>query len=345
MPITASHTGHTSMKLTVPAKQCLMAIFLLGNCIFSSKALALCTSEGILELPITKDIFNRGWTSEIDSSLPIGSVLDTFQLQTDAAFQGKVTCTGDLPIIRVTATFPIYSGNIYQTGIPGIGITITANFNGQGPLPNEYSKTEHTFQLSTYEHYFIQLIKIGYIPAGGQIFSHSLLQGHIINHDNLLIVNSELSQPWKVILKRPTCAVTTPNFTVNLGDISITDFHADGRTKPKNFNIDLDCTGGTNSADIYVTLTDASNPGNSSSQLNLSPDSGAQGIALEVNNRYGTVNFGPDLEGIGNPGQWLDGTTGIGSYSIPLSVNYIRLPGPIKAGTANAGVTYTLNYD
>ena len=94
-----------------------------------------------------------------------------------------------------------------------------------------------------------------------------------------------------------------------------------------------------------VTLTDANNPANLTTQLNLSPDSGAQGIALEVHNKFGAVSFGPDLSGTGNPGQWLDGAAGVGSYSIPLSVNYVRLPGPIKGGTANSGVTYTLNYD
>lgn len=114
---------------------------------------------------------------------------------------------------------------------------------------------------------------------------------------------------------------------------------------PKDFTIDLDCTGVAGTTGVYVTLSDASNPGNNTTQLNLSPDSDALGIALEVHNQYGVVSFGPDLSGTGNPGQWFDGIAGIGSYSIPLSVNYVRLPGPIKGGSANSGVTYTLNYD
>ena len=123
------------------------------------------------------------------------------------------------------------------------------------------------------------------------------------------------------------------------------DFNSSGRTTPQDFAINLTCTGGTSTRNVHVTLTDANNPGNTTTQLNLSPDSDALGIALEVNNRHGLVNFGPDLSGTGNPGQWFDGAAGVGSYSIPLSVNYVRLPGPIKGGSANSGVTYTLNYD
>ena len=151
--------------------------------------------------------------------------------------------------------------------------------------------------------------------------------------------------PWTVTLLRPTCQVNTPNISVDLGEVSIIDFNTLGRTQPVDFSIDLDCTGGTDTTNVYVTMTDASNPGNTTSLLGLTPGSDAQGIALEVNNRNGQVTFGPDLSGTGNPGQWLDGDTAAGSYSIPLSVNYVRLPGPIKGGTANSGVTYTLNYD
>ncbi len=154
-----------------------------------------------------------------------------------------------------------------------------------------------------------------------------------------------MDAPWQLTLLRPTCEVTTPNITVDLGQISMADFDATGQTRPIDFGINLDCIGGTDTTNVHVTLTDANNPSNTTSQLSLAPGSEAQGIALEVNNRNGLVTFGPDLSGIGNPGQWLDGAAAAGNYSIPLSVNYVRLPGPIKGGTANSGVIYTLNYD
>lgn len=318
--------------------------------LLSSYTWASCTLQGSIERPIDSD---RGsnWTTEIDSSLPVGSILSSFRLEArDIGSTPVLTCDSPTPIISSTSGFPLHSGDIFQTGIPGIGMNIIVYEHGN-ELPGTYSPrlkpdgdgTEYL--IVSYVIYRITLIKTGYIPSGGQIFGYPLLKSHVINHDNLPVVNSELTQPFTVVLKRATCAVNTPNFTVNLGDVSMMDFNGSNRTQPQNFSIDLTCAGGTQAADIHVTLTDANQPSNLSNQLSLAPGSTVQGIGLEVNNRYGVVSYGPELSGFGNPGQWVDGSTGVGSYSIPLSVNYVRLPGPLRAGPVNAGVTYTLNYD
>ena len=191
----------------------------------------------------------------------------------------------------------------------------------------------------------IELIRTGETIRPGIIPAKLLARGFTELNENFTLFNVNMTTPWNITILQPTCSATIPNQNIDLGEVSIADFNTQGRTTPANFSIDLDCTGVAGTTDVYVTLTDASYPSNTTTQLNLSPDSDALGIALEVHNRYGVVSFGPDLSGTGNPGQWFDGIAGIGSYSIPLSVNYVRLPGPIKGGSANSGVTYTLNYD
>ena len=316
--------------------------------VFSNTASASCSVVGTTE----RNYFRYFPTStiEVDSTAPMYSTLgEVVSLPAGTnAERSFLTCTTDNPAIAVSVLRPMHSPGIYESGVPGIGmkLKIGAINDGINSLPGTYNWTyPNGAEIFAYPPIYITLVKIGYIPSGGDIPTGPIISAHIPEHENFNILNAEFSMPITIKLLRPTCAVTTPNFTINLGDVSVPDFDSSGRTLVKNFSIDLTCTGGTRSADVHVTLTDANNPANATSQLGLSPDSTAEGIALEVNNRFGLVNFGPDLEGFGNPGQWNDGSTGIGSYSIPLSVNYVRLPGPIKGGSANSGVTYTLNYD
>ena len=217
-------------------------------------------------------------------------------------------------------------------------LPVTSSFNTETPRYIIYTRPN--------ANYIISLIKTGEIYTDGQILPNAvLIRGNLYENNNFNFLNVRLAAPINVTILRPTCAVNRPDINVDLGAVSVADFNSSGRTTPQDFAINLTCTGGTSTRNVHVTLTDANNPGNTTTQLNLSPDSDALGIALEVNNRHGLVNFGPDLSGTGNPGQWFDGAAGVGSYSIPLSVNYVRLPGPIKGGSANSGVTYTLNYD
>ena len=219
------------------------------------------------------------------------------------------------------------------------------DFSSWGYIPGSLTGGEISYYSINAVPTQIELIRTGDFMEAGLIPAKVLATGYSPPNGDFIAYNVNMRTPLTITVLQPTCSAITPNMNINLGTVNISDFNTQGRTTPKDFTIDLNCTGVAGTTDVYVTLTDANNPANVTTQLNLSPDSGAQGIALDVNNKFGTVSFGPDLSGTGNPGQWLDGTAGVGSYSIPLSVNYVRLPGPIKGGTANSGVTYTLNYD
>ena len=282
----------------------------------------------------------------LDPRTPINGVLATINMYAaNTAGQFSASCT-ELRSTKLRTEFTHISGELYDTGLSGVAMRIKiGDLYNWAYVPNSLngadSKIYNIFAVPTQ----IEFIRTGDIIEAGIIPAKVLATGYSPTNDDFVGFNVNMLAPLPITIMQPTCSVTTPNMTVNIGNVSIADFNTLGRTTPKDFTIDLNCTGTAGTTNVHVTLTDANNPGNTSSQLNLSPDSDALGIALEVHNKFGVVNFGPDLNGIGNPGQWLDGSTGVGNYSIPLSVNYVRLPGPIKGGSANSGVTYTLNYD
>lgn len=316
---------------------------------FSQIALAACTITG----PVERIMNNlNSFDLVVDASRPIGSALGLLQ-GLDNNPQTDIVCDGPIgPVSFNTEYSPTASGSSAQhfdTGIPGIAMSITSGIWGSNYLPHNFTFNTNSAPINSPSRRLllgINFWKTSETLSDGQISTAPIIvKATIPNHGHINILNIRLARPINVRLLRPTCSVNTPNYNIDLGQVSIVDLNVSGRTTPKDFNIDLTCTGGTLTTNVHVTLTDANNPTNTSTRLGLSPDSDALGIALEVNNKYGAVTFGPDLEGIGNPGQWLEGAAGVGSFSIPLSVNYVRLPGPIKGGTANAGVTYTINYD
>ncbi|WP_454763866.1 fimbrial protein [Cupriavidus campinensis] len=143
------------------------------------------------------------------------------------------------------------------------------------------------------------------------------------------------------IISATTCSVTTPSITVTLPSVPVETLLPVGTASAvaQNFNIGLSCSPGAN---VYVTLTDATNPSNITNNLTLTPASSAHGIALRLSLGGTPVEFGADSAVAGNPGQRLVGasstTTGVG-----LTVQYISV-GPVVPGSVNAIATFTMSY-
>jgi len=144
-----------------------------------------------------------------------------------------------------------------------------------------------------------------------------------------------------------TCTVKTPNIAVTLPTLNVADLSPVGKTGgDTNFQIDLSCSGGKS---VYLTLSDATNPGNTTNELTLTSGSSASGVKLQILRSGNTlVNFGPDTAVSGNPGQWLVGSSGASgssgnNLSIPLTARYYST-GPVTPGTVNAVATFILYY-
>ena len=146
--------------------------------------------------------------------------------------------------------------------------------------------------------------------------------------------------------RKPTCTVSTPGVNMALGTIATHDFQGPGSTAGSvTESIALDCAAGTGSkTDVLITLTDQSQPANRSDVLSLSNTSTAQGVALQLLHGTTLVRYGPDSSAIGNPNQWLAGSTGNGVFRIPLTARYVQTDTRIIPGKANGVATFTLSY-
>ncbi|RKU01012.1 fimbrial protein [Burkholderia sp. Nafp2/4-1b] len=137
-----------------------------------------------------------------------------------------------------------------------------------------------------------------------------------------------------------SCTVTTPNVPVRLPPTAASKLNTVGTTAgDTGFNIGLSCKTGTN---VYVTLTDLTDAGNTGNQLTLTPDSTAKGVKLRILKNGQPVGYGPDSAEIGNLNQWLVGPSA-STTSIPLSAQYIATD-KVSGGTVKGVATFTMSY-
>jgi type 1 fimbria pilin len=139
-----------------------------------------------------------------------------------------------------------------------------------------------------------------------------------------------------------SCQVLSSSINVRLSNISSSMLNAVGTsTGDTQFNIELNCQTGVR---VYLTLTDATDIGNTSSLLSLKPVSTATGVKLRIlKNDETVVRYGPDSSMSGNMNQWLIGSSGL-TNSIPLKVQYYRDGQTIGNGSVEAAATFTLSY-
>lgn len=139
-----------------------------------------------------------------------------------------------------------------------------------------------------------------------------------------------------------TCQVTNSAIAVTLPPVSAQSLAVAGRTAgTTRFAIPLNCSGAN--AAVYVTLTDATAPANTTALLSLKPASTADNVKLRILKSDGSVvSYGPESAVAGAANQWLVGPAS-GTTGIPLSAQYYAT-GAATAGTVQAGALFTMSY-
>lgn len=140
-----------------------------------------------------------------------------------------------------------------------------------------------------------------------------------------------------------TCSVSQPNVAVSLPTVNTRVFSAGvGTVTPAQaFSLSFACSAG---AKVSITLTDNVNPTNRTDKLQLTADSTAKGIGIQVLKSAGSpVSYGPDSALPNNTNQWLLGDSPNGVLQLPLSARYIST-GTVSAGTVKALATFTMSY-
>ncbi|EIF35492.1 P pilus assembly protein, pilin FimA [Burkholderia sp. Ch1-1] len=249
--------------------------------------------------------------------------------------------------------FDAYAGvdatvhDVWDTNLTGIGIRVTDVTYNNSVLSKTRSGDFGPAVASgtTYNADYVftyQFVKTSAEASSGQIlnFPLALLKSHDIAHNVDSAVLNTLSIGTATIAAS-TCDVTTPSLGVPLPPVAINAFPVRGATAGNtNFTIDLSCQAGSN---VFVTLTDATDSGNTTSNLTLTGDSTASGISLRVLDSSGSpVSFGPDSAAPGTTNQWLVGPSA-NTTGIPLTAQYIST-GKVEPGTVRGRMTFTLSY-
>ncbi|MDI9240840.1 fimbrial protein [Lysobacter sp. LF1] len=203
-----------------------------------------------------------------------------------------------------------------------------------------------TIGIATAERMVFEVVKTGPITAGGAITGE--VAGWFAENGVSQVVSVRLDGPIIIQPNVPTCAVTTADISVPMSAVSASGFSGVGTSSgaPQNFNIGLNCGGGSpgTTTRMYITLTDQTNPANRTDKLSLTPSSTATGVAIQILNGATPVSYGPDSSAAGNPNQWFVTQTGNGLVNIPLSARYVQSASTIGSGTVTALATFTMSY-
>lgn len=240
---------------------------------------------------------------------------------------------------------------VWNTGMDGVGLrVIDVTYDNQ--VLSEISRGrwsdfgEPITKGSPFRGWFTftyRLIKtVASAAQGGELCVPSFMT--LVSHNIPDNVTSPPQVTYSVgnsTIRSATCSVTTAAIDVALPSVEVGELSPVGTAAGNTpFRIGLSCGGGAN---VYVTLTDATNPGNTSQNLTLASGSTASGVVLRVLNADGTiVSYGPDSAAAGNTHQWLVGPSG-STNSIPLTVQYFAT-GTVGAGTVKGLATFTMSY-
>jgi type 1 fimbria pilin len=258
----------------------------------------------------------------------------------------------------VSGTEVSAGSGIYQTSVSGIGVSFyvvngsgqtlitstgggytsgTISAPGNGPLPGIQANLVVTGPV-------ISGYSLTALPSVAATFTPTGSCGWSMGITTMLATSASNSSVVPI-----TCTVTTPTVSVNLPTASLSALSAFGKTAgDTRFPIGLTCASG---ASVYITLSDATTPANTSALLTLASNSTAQGIKLRILNSTGPVEFGPDSAAAGTTHQWLLGASS-SINGIPLTVQYYRDdttpsgggPATLSAGSVHAQATFTMSY-
>jgi type 1 fimbria pilin len=141
---------------------------------------------------------------------------------------------------------------------------------------------------------------------------------------------------------RPTCTVTTTNITVPLPTVAAARLRTEGTSAGRTaFSIGLNCV--RSDAGVYITVTDATTPGNRTDLLTLTQNATAGGIGIRIRNPSDMpVYFGPDSADAGTVNQWRVGPART-TTAIRMTAEYVST-GDTTPGFVEALATFTMSY-
>ncbi|MFC0229390.1 fimbrial protein [Serratia aquatilis] len=271
----------------------------------------------------------------------------------------KAVIESSSPLSGYTAQIDGVTYSIFASNMPGIGWVMGAkdtNAASWTPL-TDTQKTVYPFatgqtgSISLGANVRFAFVKLpGSLGVGAMAFPQQKIADFkcyrstsILTAQAAIYVNSTT-----INVNALACQVATAkNVSIPLGEFSPEELPpVNGNFGEYSTAVELSCDSGVTP---WMTVSDASNSANTSNIIQLTPDSTAQGVGVQVfyNNEAIAKSLGLDSSSKNNPNQFQVGgktTMAAQQVSVPLSFRYIRTQQSVTPGNANAAATVTFSY-
>lgn len=237
---------------------------------------------------------------------------------------------------------------IFESGIPGIGYILgLKDTNATSWLPLQDGITQ-TYSSSWGVTTLGWSAKVTFVKTGATL-STGVWQTPTLNAAVLAAYSNETKKanvtinPTTITVTASGCIVAAPAASVSLGRVNMHDLPDEGSTSEDSaFTVGMTCDAGVS---VYAVVSDQSDPGNHSTTLSLTGDSGAQGVGVQIfYNTVGPLALGADSAASGTANQFfIQSTSAQEQLNLPFQVRYVRT-GPLVPGTANALAGITFSY-
>lgn len=347
-----------------------MNLMLLSCLVLSFPSSAIWDVRGI---PISYNIPLALPTLSVGSEMPVGKVImhQRVLAPNPVSYCSDFSSPSSVHSELIGGTLYPGTSNIYQTGVPGLGVQFGVASKGLSPivygtLPGGSCVTWKTDQSGI----LVQFIKMGDIQGGMISTSMFPVSKRYIKDDltNVITDYSTYTFSGSAIIQVPTCS--TPDFNWDLGRTNTAVLDVVGAaTKWVDTAVTLkDCSAfyGNNSNGTYTRVDLGT--GITAQPTNLEPNKlvmtftpntapidSIKGI-LSLDNSSTASGFGIQL-GTKMAGayvtQSISGSMEIkpkagdssGTVVFPLAARIIRTSDTVTGGTLSATLTYTINYD
>lgn len=292
---------------------------------------ALTSGSGVEGTKLTYQINSPLVT--IDPDAPTGQILWTRNIDTtgakwacDSAAQRSYKSTIGAGFSKVVGTNS--RGNIYSSGVEGMGIQINDMIQPNRAVPNQVWLSGTPVMVGQNTSYTrIDFIKVGPIGTG------NLTNGEIASYeiDGVTVMTIRMLGSR---LKSKSCTIDgSYNRTIPLGQFKASDITDTSTNIP--FEVKLKCQ--ADAVPAYVQF-DPLNGSSKDGLLNIDTTVGnpASGVAIEILN-------GNDMSPLKWRAETKYHTELETSVTIPLIARYKKTGSVITAGQANAGMTITIN--
>ena len=247
---------------------------------------------------------------------------------------------------------------VWESGVPGIGIAMAGRLKNTGDWIPIASAEQNigTLNEPSVGSLFISLQLRATLVATGRVKSGSYSirvnpTAYIKQKSTAKeLLSTGLGINGTVTVKAGSCNLTNgAKQSVLLPQVSIYSIGSqdpngvsEGSSSP--FSLGLQCDSGVK---VYATMTDASNPLNSTDTLSLGAGSTASGVGIRIyrENETTPVSYGPDSAANGNANQWYVGTAGSnGVVGLSFVAKYAKTGTTITPGSVAAQSTITFSY-